>query len=215
VARLPLLDSVLPARFGLVVGVVLAVITALGLDATLARVRAAGSTRRPLAIGLVVAAVLPLAPKAVPTIPVGYPVPVFVTSGEWRSYVRNGRSLVPVPFPDVRDASGLRWAAVTGVPFAVPGGYFIGPDATGRGRFGPVPRPTADLLLAVARTGQVPDITTSDRANARMDLAYWRADVVVLGRHRYREALRQVLDALLAPGRPVSDVTVWNVQAMG
>jgi hypothetical protein len=214
-AELPLLDSVLPARFGLVVGTILAILTALGVDAALAGLRASevGGSRAPrlVAGGLLLAVLLPLVPRPVPTIPVGFPVPDFVASGQWRPYVRDGRSLVPIPFPDVKDASGLRWAAVTGVPFAVPGGYFIGPDAEGRGRFGPPPRPTFELLSAVAATGERAEVSDADRENARADLAYWRADVVVLGRHRHVDALRETLDALLGPSRRVSDVWLWDL----
>ncbi|MBE1488639.1 glycosyltransferase family protein [Plantactinospora soyae] len=214
-AELPVLDSVLPARFGLVVGTIMAILTALGVDAAVTRLREGeiGAVRAPrlVAGGLLLAVLLPLLPRPVPTIPVGFPVPDFVTSGQWRPYVRDGRSLVPIPFPDVKDASGLRWAAITGVPFAVPGGYFLGPDAEGHGRFGPPPRPTFELLSDVAATGERAEVSDADRANARTDLAYWRADVVVLGRHRYADTLRETLDALLGPSRRVSDVWLWDV----
>jgi hypothetical protein len=219
--KLPLLDSVLPARFGLAVGAVLAVVTAIGLDAAIraralradaGAARAAPRAAQVVLATLLAAALLPLVPRPLPAIPVGYPVPAFITTGQWRGYVRDHHTLVPVPIPDVHDASGLRWAAMTGVPFAVPGGYFLGPDAHGRGQYGPPPRPTFRLLSQVASTGTVPAITAADRANARADLAYWRADLVVLGQHRHANALRATLNALLGTGRPDSDVWTWNVQ---
>ena len=57
------------------------------------------------------------------------PTPVFFTSGEWRSYVPAGRSVVTVPLTGLEKAiDGMQWADDVHIDFAQAGGYFLGPD---------------------------------------------------------------------------------------
>ena len=78
-----------------------------------------------------------------------------------------GRSLVPVPLPEVTSGrTGMRWAALSGLEFPVPRGYFMGPadpPADRTGSWNAPPRYTSDLLARVGRDGLVPVITAADR----------------------------------------------------
>jgi hypothetical protein len=214
-SELPVFDMALPTRFSLVVVPVLAGLLAVVAD----RVRTAGTDgalpTRLLALGTAAAVLVPIAPVPLrgfnPT-----PVPAFVTDGTWRSYVPDGRTLVPVPLPQNDAMTGMRWAAQADLGFAIPRGFFIGPDGgpQRRGVFFAPARPTATLLHTVATTGKVPVLTDLDRQNALADLRFWRAAVVVLTPVAHQDALRSTLDALLGTGQEIDGALVWDVRTM-
>jgi hypothetical protein len=131
--------------------------------------------------------------------------------------------LAPVPPTSDLLPDGQRWQAYALAnrqgEFAIPAGFFLGPGGPdGRGRIGPVPRPTAALLAEVAQTGVVPIITDANRAQAREDLRYWRAQVVVLADRIdgakwpvHRDAVLAATTELLGPGEHITDVTLWRI----
>jgi hypothetical protein len=206
-SHLPKFDMALPARYAL------AVIPLVGLvlTAMVERVRDLGDFRV-VGVSALVGALLPVVPTPLPTTD-RPPVPEFVTSGDWHDYVRPGRTLVPVPLPDPVKPDGMRWATAAGAEFAVPQGFFLGPSGADRhGWVGvPTPRPTAQLLADVVTNGSTPQVTSRTRARARADLAYWKADCVVLDPRSAPNAdpLTSTLDALLGPHRTVDDVRLW------
>jgi hypothetical protein len=214
---LPLVEMMMPTRLSLVVAAVVGVLVALGWDRVATSAVWAGPHRRRvriLAYAAIALALLPLVPKPLPAMHVDLP-PKFITSGEWRPYVPAGRTLVPVPVPsNVHGLSTLRWSALTGHEFPVPGGYFIGPGPQGEGIFGAAPRPTSMLMYGVIDTGQVPAITATERSQAVDDLRFWRASVVVLGEHPRADQLRALITALLGPAQRVDDVWLWDVRAL-
>jgi hypothetical protein len=219
IAGLPLIDLAVPARFPLICIPVLAILVALALDRFLAAPREAGAgvgtvPVRLVGTGIVAAVLLPLVPTPIRTVQV-WPVPEFVASGEFRSYVPTGRTLVPVP--PVTDASASQssfWQARTNLAFTAPGGYFIGPrsstDATAR--WGAPDRPTSALLRRVASTGEVPPIGDAERQQAMEDLRHWRAAIVVQGGLHLGWPVKETVDRLLGPGREISGAWVWDVR---
>lgn len=212
---LPLVEMMMPTRLSLATVGAIGVLLALAWD----RVAAATAPADPaarwvkiMAYATIVLALLPLFPRPLPTVQVGTP-PRFITSGDWRPYVPAGRTLVPVPLPsNVHGLSTLRWSALTRHEFPVPGGYFIGPDATGNGTFGVPPRPTTALMYGVIDSGTVPDIAEEHRRQAIEDLRYWHASVVVLGQHPRDDELLTLMTRLLGPGERVDDVWLWDVR---
>lgn len=214
---LPLVEMMMPTRLSLVVAAVVGVLIALAWE-TVATSPTGGDPHRRrvkiLAYAAIALALLPLLPKPLPAKHIDLP-PRFITSDEWRPYVPAGRTLVPVPVPsNVHGLSTLRWSALTGHAFPVPGGYFIGPDAQGQGVFGAATRPTAMLMYVTIDTGRVPDITPQVRAQALEDLRFWRASVVVLGEHPREGELRALMTSLLGPAQRVDDVWVWDVRSL-
>ncbi|MFG2055119.1 hypothetical protein ACGFI9_13900 [Micromonospora sp. NPDC048930] len=212
VAGVPLLDLVVPARFALVCVPVLGVLLALALDRV--RLRSA-RTWAPWA-GAVVAALLPLAPTPIRTVP-AVPVPAFVADGDWRAYVPPGRTLVPVPpVTGAAVSPATLWSARTGLAFTAPGGFFIGPrgadDPTAR--WGAPDRPTSVLLRRAAETGQVPAIGAAERRQAVEDLRYWRAAVLVQADSSPGDPVRATVDALVGPGRDVAGAHIWDVRPL-
>ncbi|WSG10944.1 hypothetical protein OIE53_14430 [Micromonospora sp. NBC_01739] len=226
---LPLVEMMMPTRLTLVTTAALGVLLALAWEAISGRNRPpvpaprapqpAGVAwwRRPrwqqaLGYTAITLAVLPLIPTPLPAKPVD-PPPTFITSGAWRPYVPQGRTLVPVPIPsNVHGLSTLRWSALTQHQFPIPAGYFIGPNLDGEGVFGAPNRPTSTLIYRSMDTGELPELTEEDRRRAVEDLHFWRASVVVLGAHPKEAVLRELMTALLGEPQRVDDVWLWDVR---
>jgi hypothetical protein len=216
VGHLPLLDAVVPTRFGLAVVPILAVLLALLIDRlrTVGDLPVRGVPTRWLGYAAVAAAVLPLVPTPFPVKPTPA-APEFITADMWREYVPSGRSIVFVPLPSDLHQSGMRWAARSRLEFAIARGYFLGPGGrAGRAIFGAPPRPTQELLELVARAGYLPrSVAPELRKIIAEDLAYWRAAVLVIPPGEPHEvALRRLLDRVVGPGERVGGVWLWDVR---
>ncbi|MFG2038300.1 hypothetical protein [Dactylosporangium sp. NPDC048998] len=209
-AHLPVFEWALPARFALAAIPLLAFVLAQAVHTALTRTE----TLRLLVPVAIVAALVPLVPAPLPTAP-REPAPRFFTEGHWREFAPRDGTIVPVPLPDAKDPQAMRWAAATGVAFATPQGWFIGPyGRDGHAAVGIYPRPTALLLHRAAVNNSVPRLTDEDRVALRRDVAYWHASCFVLADGQPgAEALRSTLDALLGPGEHVADVWVWRARA--
>jgi hypothetical protein len=211
---MPIFNAALPARLALVVIPVIGVLLAYALAVL-------GPRPAPAWLGAFAVALLPLVPVPLHTSEYE-PIPRFITSGTWREYVSDGGVLAPVPPTSDVLPDGQRWQTYALAhrqgDFRIPAGFFLGPGGPdGKGRIGPVPRPSADLLFEVARTGVVPPITEADRAAARADLRYWGAEAVVLADRvhgakfpAHPEALLRATTELLGPPQRVEDVWLWR-----
>ncbi|WP_435611734.1 glycosyltransferase [Streptomyces sp. bgisy159] len=208
---LPLLDSVLVGRLALICAPVLGMLLALAVADLSAAGRRAGV--RYAGLAAVALALLPLVPAPLRSEP-RPEVPAFFTSGAWRSYVRDGESLVPVPLPDPTDARALRWQIAARFGFRLPGGYFNRPygDGDRTGVYGVPLRYTASVLVDVRDFGAVPEIDAAGRERARRDFAYWNAGAVVLGPGPDERRLRAAVEKLVGrPGSRVGGVWVWDL----
>jgi hypothetical protein len=222
-ARFPVVDMALPTRFSLILAPILAALLALAGDRLLRTSQGEAlfgdGARLPirwLALGTAAMALVPLVPVPLPAFEPP-PVPAFISAGTWRTYVPDGRSVVPVPLPRFDAMAGMRWAAATNGDLPLPRGFFIGPDGTlaHKGAFEPPAQPTASLLAAVARTGEVPVLGPAQQRDAVADLRVWRAAIVVLANgQRHADALRATVQSLLGPGRYIGGVWVWDVRSL-
>jgi hypothetical protein len=107
----------------------------------------------------------------------------------------------------------MRWDNATGDGYRMVGGYFLGPDGSGKGVYGAVPLPTAALLGGIAGGGGVPAIGPAERDQARADLGTWRAGAVVLAPDApHHDELRATLEQLLGPARETGGVLLWEVR---
>ncbi|KOG12145.1 dolichyl-phosphate beta-glucosyltransferase, partial [Streptomyces viridochromogenes] len=209
----PLFEAVIESRVAMVCAPALGLLLAIALDRLLAAHRLRTRYVGLLGVGL---ALLPLVPAPLKAVD-RTAVPAFIADGTWTSYVREGESLVPVPLPDPGDAEALHWQIEAGLGFKLPGGYFNGPYGDERvGIYGAEPRFTSNLLRDVRNTGEVPPVNASWRDQARADLAYWRAGVLVLTPQPNDGALRETVEKLVGgPGRWVDGVWVWDLHERG
>ncbi len=212
ISHVPIIDLVSVTRFAMVPATIAGVLLALATD-RLPTFTTRG--RRLWLVGLVLALV-PLFPKPLPIVE-GDPLPPFLTQGTWRQYVTGDRSLVTVPLPEVTSGrTGMRWAALSGLDFRVPRGYFMGPvnpplDDTGS--WNAPRRFTSDLLWQVREYGRRPQLTDSDKARITEDLIFWRAAVVVLVPGSRNEGpLLDTVTAALGPPQQVGGVRLWDVR---
>ncbi|TYC00108.1 DUF2029 domain-containing protein [Micromonospora sp. WP24] len=213
---LPILHSVVPTRWALALTPIIGLLLALGAERA-RQLAVRHSKARPRirfwTVTVLAMALLPLLPTPLPATHRD-PVPTFVTSGAWRPYVAGGRSVVTLPPPDTNYAEPLRWSAVTRLEMPLARGYFLGPDdrphaqERGAALFSAPPRPTSSFFTVIRQTGAVPPITPQSRVNAVDDLRYWRAGVVILGRHRNADALRRGMTELTGI-QPVFTRGVW------
>ncbi|MFE4173312.1 dolichyl-phosphate beta-glucosyltransferase [Streptomyces sp. NPDC056909] len=180
--------------------------------------RAGARWRRHRLVGLaaVAAALIPIVPTALP-VRDRPDVPRFIADGMYRAYVSEGETVVPVPLPDPGNAEALHWQSATGLGFSVPGGYFNGPWGENRtGIYGAPARYTSNLLRDVRYSGQAPVIGANWRAQARFDLAFWHAGVVVLAPQANDAALYETVEKLLGrPGKRIGGVWIWDLPPTG
>jgi hypothetical protein len=210
--HLPIFELVSVTRFAMVAATIAGVLLAIATD----KMRVAPQRKRRLfQVGLVLALV-PLLPKPLPVIGAD-PVPAFLTGDDWKPYVAGGRSLVPVPLPEVTvGRTAMRWFALTGEEFTVPRGYFMGPENPPDDRTGSWNAPrryTSTLLTNVRANGRVPELTAAAKQRILADLTFWRAGVVVLvPNSRNGDALLATLTEALGKPTFVGGVQVWDMR---
>lgn len=208
-AHQPLFESVIESRVAMICAPALGVLIALAAT----RIKdLEPRTHRAVGLVAIAAALLPILPTPQP-VRERPEVPRFITDGMYRDYVAEGESVVPVPLPSPAEADALHWQSATGFGFSVPGGYFNGPWGADRmGIYGAAPRHTSNLLRDVRYGGQIPDIGPSWRAQAKLDLAFWKAGVLVLAPQDNDKALYEVVAKLLGrPGERLGGAWVWDM----
>ncbi|MFI7646238.1 hypothetical protein ACIBTZ_09175 [Micromonospora sp. NPDC049460] len=214
--RLPLLDAVVPTRFGLITGVVIGILLALAVERS-RTLPVEPRTLRTLTVAGLVLALLPIAPMPL-KVTSRPPVPDFITADRWRGYVGPDQTLVPIPVPNMGYTHGMRWAASTNLDFKIPGGYFLAPrngNTGDPGRFGGRPSGVGQLLEEVASTGRTPELDDRQRRRSLDELRHWRAAILVLPVDQHHaEPLRRTVEQLVGPGRRELDVWVWDVRAL-
>ncbi|GIF75504.1 hypothetical protein [Asanoa siamensis] len=206
---LPVVDGALPMRFALALIPLIATVLVVAIDA--AR-KLDWQPGRILVPALVAIALLPLFPKPLPAVDRA-PVPEFISGGHWRECVSPGGVMIPVPPATPKEPWPMRWSAAADAAFAIPEGFFIAPyGADGTASMGTYSQPTSVLFKQAATEGVVPGIGDFQRAQAREDFAFWKAECVVLADGTVNEAtLRTTLEQLLGPGKRIADVTTWKV----
>ncbi|HEX6686993.1 MAG TPA: hypothetical protein VF062_29780 [Candidatus Limnocylindrales bacterium] len=235
--RVPILDAVMPSRFGLVVTACVGVLLALGTDEYLRVVREAGHeetapewTRRQtgrlglaparlLGLGALAVALLPVAPTPLRMID-HEPMPRFITDGGWRAYVTPGQTLVPIPIPEPGEGTGMHWAALNRLEFAIPRGYFMGPEegvAGNPGTFGAPKDPAVELINRIRIDEDEPLVAPTPvwREEVVKVLREWNAAVIVLNNHySYADEHLENLTILFGQGQLIGDAWVWDVRGI-
>lgn len=231
--ELPILDSVVPTRMGLVLTPIVALLVGIGLDrvrrvATLLdrqvadrasgeAVPISGALIRRLAVCALAVALVPIAPTPIETTE-RPAAPEFFASGLWRNYLPAGAVVVPVAPGWDENMDVMQWQLAAKLGFATSGGYFLAPvpDSTDKvGIFGPAMRPTAGLLVEAASKDHLPDITAKQRDQAVTDIRYWKATTMLMRDNAHgANGVRATMDKLVGAGRHVADVWIWDVRGL-
>jgi hypothetical protein len=210
---LPVFDSVVPTRIGVLLTPILGLLLAISLD-RLGHPADRGSARR-LWLCAVAVALVPLTPTPATTAP-RPSAPTFFTSGLWHRYLPADAVVVPVAPGWDENMDVMQWQLSTRLAFATTGGYFLAPvpDSADRAAiFGPVGRPTAALLVDAAVRGEPAAVTDDQRANAVNDVRFWQATTLVMRENAHgAAAVRVTVDRLFGAGVHVGDVWLWDVR---
>jgi hypothetical protein len=216
VEKLPLMEALIIVRLGLVTMVAVGLLLALLTDQVrdwAKRAEPTGVPVRALAVAVAVAVLLPLAPAPLPIAHRQVPIPEFITAERWRDHVGPGRTLVYVA---PTSQTNLAWAAGAGAGYAIVQGYFLFPQSAddSHARWETPGRPTQVIMEKVMKGGHH-TVTDADRAAAREDVRFWKADAVVLGaREPGAGPLRALTTALYGEPTLVAGAYVWDVRTL-
>ncbi|HEY2429038.1 MAG TPA: hypothetical protein VGI06_08920, partial [Acidimicrobiales bacterium] len=204
VAHLPLLQSLLPVRFGVVLDLLVGALLAVGLD-RLASGAGPGKALRAAAVAVV--CLLPLVPR-LPLRTTTWSVPAaFRNPG--RTGIPSGAVVVISPYPSERDPEVEVWLSVAGDRWRTSGGTYFVPGPRGRVTIGGHARPD-DVVDAALEAGLLTAAAARAAAGAvRASLAGISA--VVAGPGPHADEVVAYWTALLGPPHPVGGVDVWPV----
>jgi len=132
-----------------------------------------------LAMMLVGAALLALLPK-VPLRAEPLRPPLFFTGAEVRRIPEGSVALV-APFPSAQASRAMMWQAMADMHYRMPGGYFVGPDAQGLPKFGPVGTRLSGWMTKIRLGWRKPTLVPELRQQLVADLLRWQVGTVVVG----------------------------------
>jgi hypothetical protein len=208
-SAIPLVHEILPVRFSLVVFLLVGLLVAVFVDATLAtpgwRPRLAGA----MALGLSVAALLP----ALPFLTSPVTAPGFFSRPSDLRALPEGSVVLVVPFAVVGLADAMYWQAKAGMWFRMPEGEAFVPSPY---PLYPPPSATEFALVRLA-DGSVP-VEAMDAGvpnEIRADLRRWNVEAIVVGPMPHRDQAVALFSAVLGRAPSAGDgVDVWwNVPA--
>lgn len=201
---LPGFEHVIADRFALLTAGLLGVGLAFALD----ELRDADRFVRVAATAAVAITLVPLLPTRLPGADAPR-VPAFFTTAA--AAACPGGSVLVLPFPAPDQTDPMAWQAASGMAFAMPGGYFIGPADDGHAYVAGQPTRTGTLLRDVLADGQVRPVTAAMRAAFDDDVRRWRACAAVLGPTHNLDALREQATALIGHSPAYTDgVLIWR-----
>jgi hypothetical protein len=203
---LPLLPSLIPARLAQLTALFGGLLLAVFLQA----IWREGGWRRPAAVAVALAVLLPLWPSG--TVPAEkVATPAFFTGPGVRGLPRDGVALV-LPWPYRRIATPMTWQAEAGLWFRMPGGYFIGPRGDSQQpRFDAVPSPASVTFARIFAGVPPPRLTGPRRRALARDFVRWRVGSVVVGPMPNQAALVGFLTDLLGDKpQAVDGVYLWR-----
>jgi hypothetical protein len=211
VSQLPLFDSVVPTRLTMFVTPLIAILLAMSITETNRMVAESGI--RFAWVCAIAAALLPIFPTPV-DVSANQKTPDFFTSGQWRSYIPVGATVLPIPLGWNDNVSIMQWQLATDLSFRTVGGYYLAPPPSGsdrRAKFGPQEGAAIQVFNSVSDRGLVAG-WDSNSEQVMSDLHSKHVDVVILPDSAGNaEQLRTAANQLLGAGEHVLDVWVWRV----
>lgn len=204
---LPLVESAVPTRFMLTANLFFGLLLAFFVDQA-RRWATGGRLLAMVLVGAALVALLPRVPlRAEPLAP-----PPFFTGAEVRRIPEGSVALV-APFPTAQASRAMAWQAMAGMRYRMPGGYFVGPDANGRPRFGPVGTRLSGWMTKIRLGWRRPTLVPELRRELVADLVRWRVETVVVGPMdppaTEATMVRFLTELLGRPPERVAGVWVW------
>jgi len=174
-ARLPVLDNLLPARFAVYVALFTALLFGLFVD----QLPSGRRGTRVLITATVLAAAAVVPPLPFPTRAAVTPAYFTAASSPFPS----GSALLVVPFShDFYSTEAILWQAQAGISFSMPEGYIINRQRSGVAGQGPPPSVTGSTLAAIAGGSSSGARLAADaRRQILTELQRWHIAGVVLG----------------------------------
>lgn len=182
-------------------------------------------------LGVAVVCCLPLLPRPLPDVKV-VPLPNGWSTVFARLHLAAGSNVLVLPFPRPSETLALRWAAASGEPTAMAGGYFIGAGAGGAARLGPqMPRrvpeyldylwsegvPRSSPYAAEAHLARWQWTSRTDKGwipphnpLARAAMASWRPQAIVADASAISPLGEYLTQLLGPPSMQVDDLTAWR-----
>lgn len=210
VARVPVMNNMLPNRLMLYVDLLGAILLAIFVD-HLVGVRPRWKAIPGALLGMLVA--VSLFP-ALPFPSTFSPVPTFF-SGDGVRRVPEGSVVLIAPYQQTYPDEPMLWQADARMRFRMPEGYFIGPDANGKPVYG-APSSNMSAAMFQIQSGELPPLTTDLRQKVLQDLAARRVQTVVVGPMEHQQDMLLFFGYLFRrPPAFVGDVYVWWDVARG
>jgi hypothetical protein len=191
----PLLEGLLPNRFGILVAGLVGLLLAIAADLALDRVPARAP--RPVLALAALVLLVPLTPHVLDA--TSRPAtPYLISSGLSHRYLPPGSTVLALPFPTATDTRAMDWQADDGLRWSMPGGFFLGPGCHGH-----------DCRARVYIDSSEPAITAGNLSISR--LHHWRVDEVLVGPGPEQQGLVAAVTTLLGrPGQHIEDCWVWS-----
>jgi hypothetical protein len=201
--RLPVIDNLIPSRLAMYTALFAGLLLAVYLHA----VWRGGGWRRLTAVGVAVAALVPLLP-ARPVAAIAVDTPPFFRSSVRR--LPEGSVALVLPFANRKIATTMTWQAEADMWFRMPSGYVIVPARNGRPRYDVNPNTATRAFGAIQSGLPPPKLTGPWRRALAANLARWGVDVVVVGPMKHQATMLRFLTDLLGrrPAR-VDGVYLW------
>ncbi len=205
-ADAPLIGNLLAVRLMLYVYLMTALLIAIAAERLLRQPQ----PRPGLALLVAMVGLVPLMPN------LSFPstrtsTPSFFTSDEVRR-VRKDSVMLVAPFARDTNTSGpMLWQAQADMRYRQPAGYALGPDASGRFSYLPIPTTLSTTMATIQGGGPPPPLDPPARAALVSDLVRGEVQAVAVGPMQNREAMINFFRELLR-GDPtaVGGVALWT-----
>ncbi|MHB8464385.1 MAG: hypothetical protein ACYDH6_02085 [Acidimicrobiales bacterium] len=212
VGHLPLLESLIPVRVGIILDLAAGALLAVALDGAAARRRRGRhfahrrpSVRRALApVALGVVCLLPLMPK-LPFPSSRWDVPAFFRSP---TGIPDNALVVLAPYPEVIRPEVEIWLAAAGDRWRSAGGAYFVPDAAGNVTIGGTAPLAAVVENRIAKGGHS---NQPERDGVRAELRRDNVAAVIVGPGPRRDAVLAFWTSVLGPPRVTGGVAVFDV----
>jgi hypothetical protein len=211
--RLPLLDSIVPARLMLLVYLLAGLLLAIFVDEL-----ADLGPRRLAAGGVALAVALaPLVPR-LPYLTTEFQVPAFFAAGGEVSRVPEGSVAVVAPVAIAADVDPMLWQARAGMRYRMPEGYVFVPAPPPAGsQLSAPPSTTTNALIDIQYSGNSPVGDERVRDAIRAELAEWHVRTVIVGPMANRDVAIGFMTWVLGsqPDQTGGVAVWWDVDTAG